>query len=45
MSKMTLYYSDLVELDAQRRRSEIRQFVVGFALLVALMAVGYLVRG
>lgn len=45
MSKMTLYYSDLVELDARRRRSEIRQFVVGFALLVALMAVGYLVRG
>lgn len=45
MSKITLYYIDLVELDAQRRRSEIRQFVLGVILVAVLAAAVYQVRG
>lgn len=45
MKKMTLYYIDLVELDARRERAEIRHFVIGFVVLAVLMTAGYLVRG
>jgi hypothetical protein len=44
MSHFTLYYADLVELDAQRDRAKIRQFVVTFAVIAASVVAAYLVR-
>jgi hypothetical protein len=44
MSHFTLYYADLVELDAERARAEIRQFVVTFAVIATSMVAAYLVR-
>lgn len=44
MSKISLYYIDLVKLDAQRQRSEIRQFVLGFVFVAFVVTAVYLVR-
>jgi hypothetical protein len=44
MSHFTLYYSDLVELDAQRDRADNRQFAMTLVVIIVAMFCAYLVR-
>lgn len=44
MSNFTLYYSELVELDAQRDRAQSRQFAMTFVVIFVALFGAYLVR-
>lgn len=44
MSHYALYYSDLVELDAQRDRADNRQFVLTLVVIAVSLFCAYLVR-
>ncbi len=45
MSKLPLFYTDLVAAEERRARAEFLRFVVGFAAVAAAASIALVVRG